>query len=739
MSILTLIVALMASAALFDSDLQQALETAGPNRIVLEDALERVPASQRGGLVWLITHMPEQDRRQLTADYLLDNTAVAFEAWQSAPWYEDVPEEVFLDSILPYASINERRDEWRRSFREQFAPLVAEARTTSEAAAILNNKVFPMVGVKYSTQRPKADQSALESIEAGMASCTGLSILLIDACRSVGVPARFVGTPLWSDGSGNHSWVEIYDGGQWHFTGAAEPSGMELNKGWFTGRASGAVEGDPRRAIFAVTWRKVPLHFPLVWKPDDTSVGAVDVSRRYVSGTPSINPGEARVRFRAMGQDSRRVATPISVHDSQDQVLFEGLTRDERFDANDHLEVVLPIGSRINVKTEAGLQSVVVTQDEQLVSLDMVPRGSFPPPDQSLSRTQTEAMKARLIQAWRAREEASRRRELASGVLEHGDVSMPIFYSVHGEKPEGGRSLYISMHGGGGAPPEVNDRQWKNQQRLYRIDEGVYVAPRAPSDTWNLWHQGHVDPLFDRLITSMILVEGVNPDRVYLTGYSAGGDGVYQLAPRMADRFAAAAMMAGHPNETSHEGLRNLPMAIHVGENDSPYGRNRVAGEWKDRLAKARAEDEGGYEHVVELHAGKGHWMDGDDAKALPWMAQFNRVNRPERIVWKQDDVTHDRFYWLKVDEPVARDRMVVERTGQTITISEPGAVKKLTIRLDDSMLDLDQPVIVKGPGGKVLFEGIVPRTRSVLEQTLAEREDPNGVYSAEITVTMGG
>ena len=40
-----------------------------------------------------------------------------------------------------------------------------------------------------------------------------------------------------------------------------------------------------------------------------------------------------------------------------------------------------------------------------------------------------------------------------------------------------------------------------------------------------------------------IVFEDVDPNRVYLLGYSAGGDGVYQLAPRMADRFAAASMM----------------------------------------------------------------------------------------------------------------------------------------------------------------------------------------------------
>ena len=48
--------------------------------------------------------------------------------------------------------------------------------------------------------------------------------MVIDACRAVGVPARFVGTPLWADKSGNHSWVEVWDKG-WHFTGAAEPAG----------------------------------------------------------------------------------------------------------------------------------------------------------------------------------------------------------------------------------------------------------------------------------------------------------------------------------------------------------------------------------------------------------------------------------------------------------------------------------------------------------------------------------
>jgi predicted peptidase len=66
---------------------------------------------------------------------------------------------------------------------------------------------------------------------------------------------------------------------------------------------------------------------------------------------------------------------------------------------------------------------------------------------------------------------------------------------------------------------------------------------------------------------------------IYLLGYSAGGDGVYQLAPRMADRFAAASMMAGHPNDSTPAGLRNLPFALFMGGDDAAHNRNGVARE----------------------------------------------------------------------------------------------------------------------------------------------------------------
>ncbi|MGQ0553197.1 MAG: alpha/beta hydrolase [Planctomycetota bacterium] len=353
-----------------------------------------------------------------------------------------------------------------------------------------------------------------------------------------------------------------------------------------------------------------------------------------------------------------------------------------------------------------------------------------------LTRAEAEAAGARL---WQQRVEelrAERHAEFEARALEADGVRLPFWFTRFGEAPPGERSLWISLHGGGGAPAEVNDQQWQNQQRLYTPAEGFYVAPRAPTDTWNLWHQAHIDVLLVRLITDFIALQGVNPDRVYLLGYSAGGDGVYQLAPRMADRFAAAAMMAGHPNETQPDGLRNLPFAIHVGALDDGYGRNAVAASWAARLDEFSREHPADYLHAARLHEGKGHWMDRQDAEALRWMAQFSRRARPRRITWLQDDVTHSRFYWLAVDEPAAGARVEAEIVGQTVRILAARGVTSLRIRLDDELLDLDREVVVVQQQ-RELFRGRVPRSLEVLARTLAERNDPRGIYSAEVVVTL--
>lgn len=759
-----------------DARVAASLDAAGANRIQLEQALAEVPFEQRFAMEWLVARMPERDRAEVDAAFLLEHVDEAYRAWQSAPWRDVVPRDVFLDAILPYASISERRDAWRDPMRELSASMIEGALNPAEAAIRLNQQVFPKTGVKYSTKRRRADQSSAESIEQGLASCSGLSILLIDACRSVGVPARFVGVPMWADGSGNHSWVEIWDGDQWRFTGAAEPTGDRLDEGWFTERARTCVPGDPRHGIYAVSWGDSPLPFPMSFDGKPSPSRAIDVTDRYLAAATPLPDGHGRLRIRVRDGEPR-VAVPVTVRADDGTVLFEGTSKDDRFDANDHLVATLPLGTSFIVSADGG-EPVRGMLDSESMLIDLSiesarqadgaaakARSLSASPDPKASRAAVNALaralRARglegaadpdfddvplteedvarasrvLVDAWERQVKRERMSALKEGVVEIDGLRMPIWHQTYGDKPRGGRSLFISMHGGGGAPPEVNSQQWENQKRLYRPAEGVYLAPRAPTDTWNLWHQGHIDRFFDRLIADLVVVEGVDSDRVYLLGYSAGGDGVYQLAPRMADRFAAAAMMAGHPNETKPDGLRNLPFALWMGGNDGAYNRNGVARSWGESLGALSAKDPGGYPHEVRIVEGKGHWMDREDAAAVPWMASHTRNLRPAKVVWLQDDVVHPRFYWLAVSEPKERAKVVVSRDGQRLSIDEWSPQGELRVRLDDSMVDLDEEVVVV-QGEAELFRGRVPRTIATIAKTLLERGDPKGIFSGEIVVT---
>jgi hypothetical protein len=351
----------------------------------------------------------------------------------------------------------------------------------------------------------------------------------------------------------------------------------------------------------------------------------------------------------------------------------------------------------------------------------------------------TQAAEA-LIEDHAADIRSSRQKEWKDQAISLGDHMLKWKQRHFGTKPSEGWNLYISLHGGGGTAAQVNDQQWENQIKLYQPKDSLYIAPRAPTNNWNLWHESHIDALFDRLLEDAFVLGEVNPNRVYILGYSAGGDGVYQLAPRMADRWAAASMMAGHPNDASPLGLRNIGFTIHVGALDGGYDRNKIAAEWKQKLDALQEADPEGYRHEVQLHEGRSHWMNLEDRVAVDWMAKFTRNPFPDKVVWNQSSTTHDRFYWFAVPLDQAKRGQVIisTRKGQNINIEKAEGVKTVTLMLNDEMLDLDRPIAIT-MNGRELFKGNVPRTIAVMRLTLVERGDPLLMFSGSVTIPVEG
>ncbi len=239
-------------------------------------------AERKAARDYLNAYMPAGDRDTLDGRILKDNVDYALRARREFSWTRALPEEIFLNEVLPYAVVDEPRENWRPMFYKMFAPKVAGATNIREAIDAVNRDFNKAVGVEYNTLRRRTNQNASESMEQGMASCTGMSILLIDALRSVGIPARFAGTAAWHDDRGNHSWVEVWADGEWHFT-EFYPDPEGLDNAWFLADAGRGTADDVEHAIWAVSYKPTGEAFPMVWTPDSREVHAVNVTDRYTS------------------------------------------------------------------------------------------------------------------------------------------------------------------------------------------------------------------------------------------------------------------------------------------------------------------------------------------------------------------------------------------------------------------------------------------------------------------------
>jgi hypothetical protein len=306
-------------------------------------------------MAFLVAHMPDADRTTLKADFLLSNVDLAYKARAAVPWGKDIPDDLFLNDVLPYASVDEKRDPWRADFYDLCLPLVKDCKTPAEAAHKLNTELFKKLKVGYSTQRKAPNQSPKESIEQGKASCTGLSIILADGCRAVCVPARLAGTPLWANKRGNHTWVEVWDRG-WHFTGACEPDPAGLDRGWFVGDAAQAKKDVFEHAIYAASFKKTGQHFPLVWAMRNKSVPGENVTDRYAKPAPKADT--ARVLVRVLDGSKKRVAVPVTVAGEKGKL--EGKSRGETADLNDLLGFDLSPGQTYTVAA-GGVEKKITT------------------------------------------------------------------------------------------------------------------------------------------------------------------------------------------------------------------------------------------------------------------------------------------------------------------------------------------------------------------------------------------
>jgi len=220
------------------------------------------------------------------------NTSLA--ALQNYEWAAGMDQDIFNEYVAAYASVNEARTNIRPLLSEAMGSIIdaADERPTDIAGVVslINSNMWKeetnnlgKTVVFKSSQTPLI-YDPMSTLVYGYASCTGVSILFVDALRSVGVPARVAGTPAWNGvyENGNHNWIEVYDGGVWNFLEAAPAGGGETLTNpcdkWFCS-PSKMANGT---TFFAARWDKTRgTVYPMAWDLDNLEVPGDDRTDYY--------------------------------------------------------------------------------------------------------------------------------------------------------------------------------------------------------------------------------------------------------------------------------------------------------------------------------------------------------------------------------------------------------------------------------------------------------------------------
>ncbi len=150
--------------------------------------------------------------------------------------------------------------------------------------------------------------------------------------------------------------------------------------------------------------------------------------------------------------------------------------------------------------------------------------------------------------------------------LERADRQWPLILYLHGRSLRGSDLHRVKRYG----IPAFLDRGWALPF--------VVVAPQLPSGGWDRPHR--LLPILEEVLA----LYPIDPDRVYLTGFSMGADGAWLLALAHPDPFAAAVPISAwtpDPDRVDLGVLEGLPVRIYHGTADdiTPFGRAKAMAE----------------------------------------------------------------------------------------------------------------------------------------------------------------
>ena len=361
------------------------------------------------------------------------------------------------------------------------------------------------------------------------------------------------------------------------------------------------------------------------------------------------------------------------------------------------------------------------------------------------------------------RGEYSLRWKSKSGPFFNNVVDVPSGYD-----PTKPMQLRVQLHGGVGRPspntPARGDQPsgLSSPARTVNRIEGeqqIYLHPSGwAAAQW--WDEEQIDNIL-RAVDALKRKYNIDESRIYLTGISDGGTGVYYMALKEPNPWSSylplngsiaviRAPQNGADGEMYGNNLTNAPLYIVNGELDNLYPVDQVEPhvKWFQSM---------GVPLVFSPQPGAGHntaWWPTEREPFETFVREHARIAHPAKLSWETERTDKfNRNRWLVINElrqdasraTELKDRGFFQHTklsGRVDVTRDGNAfevkvrdVAAVTLLLSPDVIDFSKPVTVT-VNDKPAFAGLVKKDPATLLRWAARDNDRTTLYGAELRMT---
>lgn len=324
-------------------------------------------------------------------------------------------------------------------------------------------------------------------------------------------------------------------------------------------------------------------------------------------------------------------------------------------------------------------------------------------------------------------------------------VYLPSDYSPDRQWP-----VVLALHGVGGSG-YGQIMAWLRSSM--HKDDFIFIAPTYGS---GLWWSEEGETIILSAINKAKQDYHLDTNKIYMSGFSSGGHGVWYLAIRYPSLFAAINPVAGEcPLSSLLINLMHVPAYIIHGVRDTviPVEAARDANSRLERLH---------YKVICrELPELKHQFPMNETGRVLEWFLTNKRTRYPKKIKYSTESTRYSVAYWAEITEfsGLIRQTSGVPRNvpghlmrpeGFPVTASVEAEIKEenneiwlttheiktLRLYLADELVDMEKPLKIL-VNGKSIYSGKIERNIRTILDSVKKMNDQEALFSAYIDLTI--